>query len=124
MSASVSLAGACLAADVDRVRELLELEDASVFVVRPDVSAAALPDHLEDFASRVYVYVQLAMRKAGKGSKRKDDLAQVLHILDGREALEARVLACCERNEQESVLRRVSLHGFDFSIHGLRDRQD
>ena len=71
-------------------------------------------------------YVQLAMRKAGKGSKRKDDLAQVLHILDGREALEARILACCERNEQESVLRRVSLRGFDFSIHGLPDwrRQD
>ena len=73
-----------------------------MFLVRPDVWAAGLPDYLDDFTLREYV--QLAMHKAGQGSKRRDDLQQVLRMLDGHEAVEAREFACCEMNDKESTL--------------------
>ena len=49
-------------------------------------------------------YVQLAMHKAGQGSKKRDGLQQVLRMLHGHEAVEAREFACCEMNDKESTL--------------------
>ena len=44
-----------LSGDVRRVRELLDRNNASVFILRPDVRGAHLSDVLEDFTSREFV---------------------------------------------------------------------
>ena len=55
------LAGARVSADVRWVRELLDRNNASLFILRPDVRGALLPDVLEDLTLRQFV--QLAMRR-------------------------------------------------------------
>ena len=90
-----------------------------MFIVRPDVWAASLPDYLDELTLREYV--QLAKHKAKPGSNRQDDLQQVLRMLDEHETVEAREFACCEMNEDESMLPRASLDGFHFSVKSLRD---
>ena len=67
-------------------REIADDDHASVFIVRPSILVAGLPDDLDDFTLREYVL--LAMHKAKPESKRKKDLEQVLHLPDEHEAVQ------------------------------------
>ena len=65
---SVAVASAALSGDLERLKDIFESDDCSVFIQHPGVEEANLPDVLEDWTLREYV--ELAFLRAARGSSR------------------------------------------------------
>ena len=78
---------AALSGDLERLKDIFKSDDCSVFIQRPGVEEANLPDVLEHWTLREYV--ELACLRAGRGSSRRHSLQAVLLWMEGRESAEA-----------------------------------
>ena len=63
---SVAVAWAALSGDLERLKDIFESDDRSIFIQRPGVEEANLPDVLEHWTLREYV--ELAFLHAARGS--------------------------------------------------------
>ena len=77
-----------LSGDLERLKDIFESDDCSIFIQRPGVEAANLPDVLKHWTLREYV--ELAFLRAAKGSSRlRRSLQAVLLCMEGRELTKA-----------------------------------
>ena len=75
------LASAALSGDLERLKDIFESDDCSIFIQRPGVEEANLPGVLEHWTLREYV--ELAFLRAATGSSRRRNLRSMLLWMDG-----------------------------------------
>ena len=73
---SDAMPSAALSGDLERMKDIFESDDCSIFTQRPGVGEASLPDVLEHWTLRDYV--ELAYLRAARGSSRRHSLQAVL----------------------------------------------
>ena len=105
-----------------RLKDIFESDDRFVFIQRPGVEEANLPDVLERWTLR---YVELAFLRAARGSSRRCNLRTVLLWMDGQESTEGQEstkafgFAFGPLNEYLDVLRTLTLKGKAFLVFGF-----
>ena len=87
---SVAVASAALSGDLERLKDIFESDDCSIFVQHPGVAEANLPDVLEHWTLREYV--ESASLRAARRSSRRHSLQAVLLWMEGQESTEASIL--------------------------------
>ena len=101
---AVRLASAALSGDMERLKDIFESDDCSIFIQRPCAEEANhLPDVLEHWALREYV--ELPFLRDARGSSRRHSLQAVLLRMEGRESTEAFDFAFNPMKEYLDVLR-------------------
>ena len=103
-SRSVAVARAALSGDLERLKDIFESDDCSIFIQRPGVEGANLPDVLEHLTLREYV--ELAFLCAARGSSKRHNL-----WMEGQESTETFDFAFGPMNEFLDVLRTLTLKG-------------
>ena len=93
---SVVVAWAALS-NLERLKDIFESDDRSIFIQRPGVEEANLPDVLQHWTLREYVE-ELAFLRAARGSSRHHNLQTVLLWMEGQESTEAFDFAFGPRN--------------------------
>ena len=81
------VAWAAPSGDLERLKDIFESDDCSIFIQRPGVEEAKLPDVLEHWTLRKYA--ELAFLRAARGSSRRHNLHTVLLWMEGQESTEA-----------------------------------
>ena len=110
---SVAVAWAALSDDLERLKDI-ESDDRSIFIQRPGVEEANLPDVFEHWTLREYV--ELAFLRAAKGSSKRHNLHTVLLWMEGQESTEAFDFAFGPMNEHLDVLWTLTLKGKAFHV--------
>ena len=110
----VAVAWAALSSDLERLKDIFESDDCSIFIQRPGVEEANLPDFLEHWTLREYV--ELAFLRAARGSSRRHNLHTVLLRMEGQESTKAFDFASGPMNEYLDVLRTLTLKGKAFHV--------
>ena len=72
---------------LERLKQIFESDNCSIFIQRPGVEEANLPDVLEHWA--LCECVELAFLRVARGSSRCPNLHSVLLWMGGRESMEA-----------------------------------
>ena len=66
------MAAAALSGDLERLKDIFESDDCSIFIQRPGVEEANLPNALEHWT--LCEYVEFAFLRAARGSSRHHSL--------------------------------------------------
>ena len=113
------VASAALSGDLERLKDIFESDDCSIFIQRPGVEEANLPDVLEHWTLREYV--ELALLPAATGSSRRHNLHSVLLCMEGRESMEAFDFAFGPMKENDlDALRTLTLKGKAFHVFSFQ----
>ena len=103
---------------MERLKDIFESDDCSIFIQRPGVEEAILPDVLEHWTLREYV--ELAFLHAARGSRRRHSLQAALLWMEGRESTEAFDFAFGPMEEYLNDLRTLTLKGKPFGVFSFR----
>ena len=117
---SVAVAWAALSGDLERLKDIFESDDRSIFVQRPGVEEGNVPDVLEHWT--LCEYVELAFLRAARGSSRRHNLHTVLLWMEGHESTMAFDSAFGPMNEYLDVLRTLTLKGKAFHVFSFQKR--
>ena len=83
--------------NLERLKDIFESDDRSIFIQRPGVEEANLPDVLQHWTLREYVE-ELAFLRAARGSSKHRNLQTVLLWMEGQESTQAFDFAFGPRN--------------------------
>ena len=103
---------------MERLKDIFESDDCSIFIQRPGVEEANLPDVLEHWTLRECV--ELAFLPAARLSSRCHSLQAVLLRMEGRESTEAFDFAFGPMEEYLDDLRTLTLKGKPFCVFSFR----
>ena len=106
------MASAALGGDLERLKDIFESDDCSIFIQRPGVEKANLPDVLEHWTLREYV--ELPFLRTARGSSRRHSLQALLLWMEGRESTEAFDFAFGPKVEYLDDLRTLTMKGKPF----------
>ena len=112
------MASAALSGNLERLKDIFESDEWFIFIQRPRVEEANLPDVLERKTLREYV--ELAFLRAARGSSRYHSLQAVLLWMEGRESREAFDFAFGPMEEYLDDVRTLMLKGKPFRAFSFR----
>ena len=113
---SVAVASTALSGNLDRLKDIFESDDCSIFTQRPGVAEAELPDALQHWTPREYV--ELAVLRAARGSSRRQSLQAVLLWME-----EAFDFASAPMEEDLDDLRTLTLKGKPSTCRSRKGRK-